>query len=101
MGDAVTERIMALQNQLRVRMAELGFQGVAASSVVHHLAEVTVLARDLADESVPLLVELSHDHREALARVVAQIKLDLDEIRDGIQDMEPDITELLKFLQQT
>ncbi len=100
MGDAATERIIALQNRLRVRMAELGFAGIAASSVVHHLAEVSVLAGELADESVPLLVELSHDHREALARVVAQIKRDLDEIRDGIQDMEPDITELLKFLQQ-
>jgi hypothetical protein len=100
MGDAATERIIDLQNRLRVRMAELGFEGIAAARIVHHLAEISVLARDLADESVPLLVELSHDHREALARVVAQIKLDLDEIRDGIQDMEPDITELLKFLRK-
>ena len=99
MSDA-TERILALQNRLRVRMAELGFEGVAATSVIHRLAEATVLAQDLSAESVPLFLELSHDHREALAEVMAHIKRDLDELRDAIQDMEPDITELLKFLQQ-
>jgi hypothetical protein len=30
----------------------------------------------------------------------SHIKWDLDEIKDAIQDMEPDLTELLKFLQQ-
>ena len=100
MSDLVTQRIMELQSRLRIRLAELGFGGVAASNVVHHLAEIAALAQDLASESVPLFLDLSPTHKEALANVIAHLKWDLDEIKDGIQDMEPDLTELLKFLQQ-
>ena len=100
MADTTTERIMDLQSRLRIRLAELGFGGVQATNVVHHLAEIAGLAHDLSADSVPLLLELSPTHKEALAEVAAHLKRDLDELRDGIQDMEPDFTELLKFLQQ-
>jgi hypothetical protein len=100
MPDLTTERIMDLQNRLRIRLGELGFAGVQAGNVVHHLAEIAALAEDLAGHSVPLFLELSPAHKEALANVVAHLKRDLDELRDAIQDMEPDFTELLKFLQQ-
>jgi hypothetical protein len=100
MDDHVTHRIMDLQSRLRIRLAELGFEGVQASNVVHHLAEIAALAQDLAIDSVPLFLELSPAHKQALADVVAHLKRDLDEIKDGIQDMEPDLTELLKYLQQ-
>lgn len=100
MADVTTQRIMELQNRLRIRLAEIGFQGVQASNVVHHLAEIAALAQDLAGDSVPLFLELSPAHTQALAGVIAHIKRDLDEIRDAIQDMEPDFTELLKYLQQ-
>ena len=100
MSDPTTQRIMELQSRLRIRLAELGFGGVASKNLVHHLAEVAALAHDLAGESLPLFLELSTAHKDALANVVAHLKYDLDEIKDGIQDMEPDLTELLKFLQQ-
>ncbi len=100
MADLTTERIMELQNRLRIRFAELGFGGVQASNVVHHLAEIAAIARDVSSESVPLFLDLSPAHKEALAAVVAQLKAELDEMRDAIQDLEPDFTELLKFLQQ-
>jgi len=100
MGDHTTQRIMELQSQLRIRLAELGFAGPPATSVVHHLAEVAALAQDLADHSLPLFLELSSAHKESLAGVVAHLKYDLDEIKDSIQDMEPDLTELLKFLRR-
>ncbi len=90
---------MDLHNRLRIRMAELGFSGLHADNVVHHLAQIAALAEDLAGHSVPLLLELSPAHKEALAGVATHIKRDLDELRDAIQDMEPDFTELLKFLQ--
>jgi len=100
MRDLTTERIMDLQSRLRIRLAELGFGGVQSSNVMHRLAEVAALAHDLANDSVPLFLELSPAHKESLANVVAHLKWDLDEIKDAIQDMEPDLTELLKFLQQ-
>ena len=100
MTDVTTQRIMDLQSRLRIRLAELGLEGVPASNVVHHLAEISGLAHDLSESSVPLFLELSPTHSQALAEVVSQIKCDLDEVKDAIQDMEPDFTELLKFLQQ-
>lgn len=100
MSDLVTQRIMELQTRLRIRMAELGFTGAAGSNVVHYLAEIGALSRDLADQALPLFLELSPAHTQALASVVAHIKWDLEEIRDAIQDMEPDLTELLKLLRQ-
>jgi hypothetical protein len=100
MTDTTTQRIMELQSRLRIRLAELGFEGVAASNVVHHLAEIAGLTHDLAESSLPLLVELSPAHTQAVTDVVAHIKRDLDEIKDAIQDMEPDFTEFLRFLQK-
>jgi hypothetical protein len=100
MGDAATERMIELQKQLTIRLAELGFEGPAATNIVHRLAEVSILANDIGSESVPLLLQLSPDHRDALVSVVAHIKLDLDEIRDGISDLEVDLTQLLEFLQR-
>jgi hypothetical protein len=99
-ADVTTQRIMELQSRLRIRLAELGFQGVQASNVVHHLSEIAALAQDLAGDAVPLFLELSPAHKDALVEMVAHIKRDLDEIKDAIQDMEPDLTELLKYLQQ-
>jgi len=100
MSDRTTERIMHLQSRLRIRLAELGFAGLPASTVVHHLAEVAALAGDLSEGAVPLFLDLSPTHRDALLSVVAQLKLDLDELKDAIQDLEPGILELLEFLQQ-
>ncbi|HET8668245.1 MAG TPA: hypothetical protein VFM10_09725 [Terriglobales bacterium] len=100
MSDSATERMIELQKQLRIRLAELGFDGVSASNVVHRFAEISVLANDLADKCMPLLLEMSPEHRDALLSLVAHIKWDMDEIKDAITDLEPDITELMNFLQR-
>ena len=100
MSDSATERMIELQKQLTIRLAELGFEGVPASNVVHRLAEISVLAIDLAEKSVPLLLEMSPEHRDALVSLVAHIKWDMEEIKDAITDLEPDVTELFEFLQQ-
>jgi hypothetical protein len=96
--DRTTERILHLQSQLRIRLAELGFAGLPAATVVHHLAEVAALAGDLSDGTVPLFLELSPAHCDALLRVVTHLKWDLDELKDAIQDLEPGLLELLDFL---
>ncbi len=98
MNDPTTKRIIELQTRLAEKLQKLGFNGVPAANVSHRLAEATALAKDLADESVPLFLDVSPDHRDALASLAAHIKLDLDELRDNIMDLEPDLTELLKLL---
>jgi ABC-type transporter Mla subunit MlaD len=98
MNDPTTKRIIELQTRLAVRLEQLKFTGVPAANVSHRLAEATALAKDIADESLPLFLEVSLDHQDALASLLAHIKLDLDELRDVIMDLEPDLTELLKLL---
>ncbi len=100
MADHATERMIELQKRLTIRLAELGFEGPSARNIVHRLAEIAVLAGDVREECVPLFLELSPEHRDALVSVVAHIKLDLDEIRDGITDLEADLSHLLEFLQK-
>ncbi len=92
--------MIELQKRLTIRLAEVGFQGPAAANIVHRLAEIAVLAGDIHNDCIPLLLELSPAHRDALVNVVAHIKLDLDEIRDGITDLETDLSHLLEFLQK-
>lgn len=98
MADLPTERMIELQKKLRIRLAELGFDGTAATNIVHRLSEVAVLAGDIKDECLPLFLELSPEHQDALVSVVAHIKLDLAEIHDGISDLEADLAHLLEFL---
>lgn len=100
MSDSATERILELQKRLRIRLEELGFSGVAASNVVHRMAEMSVLAKDLADHAVPLFTELAPEHRVSLLEVLCLIKRDMDEIRDAITDIEPDFTALLQHLEK-
>lgn len=99
MSDSATERIIELQKNLTIRLAELGFNGTRAANVVHRLAEITVLAKDLADESVPLFLEMSPEHRDAMGALVSHIKWDMDEIRDAISDLEADFIELMSYMQ--
>jgi hypothetical protein len=100
MSDSATERMVEVQKRLRIRLAELGFDGVAANNVVHRLAEISVLAKDLADHAVPLLVELAAEHHESITGVLFLIKRDMDEIRDAITDIEPDFTALLQSMER-
>lgn len=94
-----TEQILELQKQLDSRLGELGFASHhQVANIVHRLAEVSVLGRALSSESVPLLLGLSSEHKEAVARLLGAIKLDLQEMRDAISDMEPDLNELVQFL---
>lgn len=99
MSDQTTERIMHLQSRLRIRLAELGFAGHPAVTVTHHLAEVAALSGDISERTVPLFLDLSPAHRQALLGVVTQLKCELDELKDAIQDLEPGLLELIDMLQ--
>ncbi len=79
----------------------MGSEACRASNVVHSLAEISALAHDVANDSVPLFLDLSPEHKESLVNVLTQLKCDLDELRDAIQDIEPDFTELVKYLRRS
>ena len=99
MSDSETASIVELQNRIRARLDELSFpNGHVAANLERHLAEISVLSRNFFDHTLPLFLTMSPEHRESLANLVAIMKSDLDELRDSLNDIEPDIRELTLFL---
>jgi hypothetical protein len=99
MSASQTEAILLLQNQLRIRLAELGFQdSQAAGSLQRHLAEIAVLGNDFAQYTLPLFLSMSLENSESIAQLAATIKCDLDELRDALSDVQTDMIELMQFL---
>ena len=99
MSDSETGAIVELQQQLRARLNQLGFPaGTAANNVEHHLAEIAVLSRNFAEHTLPLFLSLSLEHRESLAQLIVSIKCDLEQLRDSLTDIEPDLMELMHYL---
>lgn len=99
MSDPETSAIVELQQLLRSRLDELGFQKhTASANISHHLAELAVLARNFSDHTLPLFLDLSLDHRESLASLIVSIKCDLEHLRDLLSDVDPDLTELMHYL---
>jgi hypothetical protein len=99
MSDSETGAIVELQQQLRNRLTQLGFPaGTTANNVEHHLAEIAVLSRNFAEHTLPLFLSLSLEHRESLAQLIVSIKCDLEQLRDSLTDIEPDLMELMHYL---
>lgn len=99
MSDSETTAIVELQQRLRDRLDQLGFPpGTASSNVGHHLAEIAVLSRNFAEHTLPLFLGISIEHRESIARLIVSIKCDLEQLRDNLTDVEPDLMELMHYL---
>jgi hypothetical protein len=98
MSDSETASIVDLQTRLRARLEELHYNGKSSDNVAHHLAEISVLSRNFFDHTLPLFLSMSIDHRQSLAQLIVSIKCDLEELRDAMNDVEPDLLELMQYL---
>src|SRR3954451_20321667 len=99
MSDSETASIVELQGRIRARLEELNFPNThVTANLERHLAEISVLSRNFFDHTLPLFLTMSTAHRESLANLAASMKSDLDELRDSLTDIEPDIRELTLFL---
>ena len=99
MSDRETQHVVALQMGLTTKFTELGFPaGPELGDLVHHLSEIAALGQTFAQESLPLLLSLSPDHRAAFTTLIAQIKHDLDSIRDNINDADAGLSAALERL---
>ncbi len=102
MSDSNTEAILALQNRLRIRLAELGLSDSPTTrNLQRHLAEIAVLGDQFAQHTLPLFLSMSPEHTESIARLAMAMKCDLDELRDALTDVEADLIELTQFLNRT
>ncbi len=99
MSDRETQHVVALQTGLTAKFTELGFPaGPDLGDLVHHLSEIAALGNTFAQESLPLLLSLSTEHRASFTTLVAQIKHDLESIRDNINDVEAGLSDVLERL---
>jgi len=91
--------ILALQERIGRKLDELQFvDQEAQGEIIHHLAEVAVLGRKLADNSLKQFLSLPPDQKEKLADLVVDIQTDLDEIKEAISDLEASLLKLVNFL---
>ena len=99
MSDRETQHVVELQTSLTAKFTELGFPaGPGLGDLVHHLSEIAALGNTFSQESLPLLLSLSSEHRASFTTLIAQIKHDLESIRDNINDVEPALSNLLERL---
>jgi hypothetical protein len=93
------EDIQKLQQHIGRRLTELQFlDQEARGEIVHHLAEVAVLGRKVAEISLKQFLSLPVREGEKLAELVVDIQTDLDEVREAISDMEASLLKLVNFL---
>lgn len=98
MPDENTRKFADLQEQLRVRLEQVGFaDGAAASRLSHHLAEIAVLGKQLAEETIPLFLTLDPDNNKILLSLATAMKCDIEELGDAITDVHEDMLSLMSF----
>ena len=91
--------IRDLQKRISHKLDQLQFvDQEAGGEIIHHLAEVAVLGRKLADKSLKQFLSLPPDQREKFADLIVDIQTDLDEIKEAISDMEASLLKLVNFL---
>ena len=99
MSDAETAAIVSLQSQLRQRLIDLGLPlGSALENLSRQLAHISVLGRNFAEHTLPLFLAIAPEHDDSLARLSVALKCDLDELRDALTDVEPDLVALVQLL---
>ncbi|HJT69213.1 MAG TPA: hypothetical protein VJ731_03385 [Terriglobales bacterium] len=98
--NAEVDAISNLQNRIEATLRKLNYGGDADSigNIVHHLAEVAVMGQKLAEKSLPAFLELSATDREALADLIVDMRYELVEMKEAIEDMEPELLLLMNFL---
>jgi hypothetical protein len=96
MSDPETKEIIELQAQLGDRLKHIGgLEASSRDSLARQLAHVAVLSRAFSDKVVPLFLSMDLRHQELLRKLIVSMKQDMDELRDAIQDLEPDFSELI------
>lgn len=101
MSDPETAEIVSLQSRLRQRLIDLGMsEGLPLENLSRHLASISVLGRNFAEHTLPLFLGVSLDHSDSLASLSVSLKCDLDEIRDSLTDVEPDLLALMQLLNE-
>jgi hypothetical protein len=95
----LTAEMIHLQQKIAIRLAELGYADSHSSeNIARHLAEIAVLGRSFAQDTLPLFLSLDANHAEPLAQLIVSIKCDLEELSDSINDSDSEVRSLMQYL---
>jgi len=101
MSDSETAAIVSLQSRLRQRFVDLEMpHGLQLENLSRHLAHISVLGNNFAEHTLPLFLGLALEHRDSLATLATTLQHDLEELRDALTDVEPDLSALTHYLNQ-
>jgi len=97
--DEEAQQILTLQQQLLERLTQLGYaEPNSAMRIARHLAEISVLARSFAENTLPLLLNVNVENRSAINQLAVSLKVDLEELGDAINDVDCDLRSLMEYL---
>ena len=74
--------------------------GTPVENLSRQLAHISVLGRNFAEHTLPLFLSIAPEHSDSLAHLGMSLKCDLDEIRDSLTDIEPDLIEFVQLLRR-
>jgi hypothetical protein len=70
----------------------------AMGNITHHLAELSLWGKKLSQEALPAFLTLPPQNKTELADLIVDMNYELTEMREAIEDMEPDFIKLMNLL---
>jgi methyl-accepting chemotaxis protein len=92
-------QIADLSSRISNKLGSLGtLREESVGNIAHHLAEVCLSGRSIDSRIVPALLATPVSEAEMLAELSHDLMSELNEIRDGIEEMSADVVALMSSL---
>ena len=93
--------IRELSNMLQSKLASLGtLHPETNGNIAHHLAEVCLSGSTITTQIIPALLTAANADSDKLTELSHDLMTELQEIRENIDGMLPDVTALMNGLNQ-
>jgi methyl-accepting chemotaxis protein len=95
----LVRQIAELSGRISNKLGSLGtLPDESVGNIAHHLAEVCLSGRNIDSRIVPALLATPVSESEKLAALSHDLMSELDEIRDGIEEISADVVALMNSL---
>jgi hypothetical protein len=98
MNDEQVRQSIKLQQGISDRLAQLAFADPEkAKFISRSLAEVATRGKGLAENLIPLLLQLPAENLAAISQVALAMKVEIDELTDALLDLRTELPEWTEF----
>ena len=91
MHDRETEFFIELQQHIHERLMQIGLMPSTAANLERNLAQFVALSRTFSESTLPLFLSMELDHRQTFVDLVGGMYATLEELRDTLTDIDPDL----------